>query len=273
MLFVIPMFVALYYLLKKEQRRRSSLVMLEKRASTYFPKAKLQDLLDENTEASAFYEKSEALNEKSEALDQEGSKDNGSENATENDEDEEQPRQAAIVDEETAEKKWEELRSQVKEASKRLTDGKIAPAALAATIFALGLAISEMVLPSKVLGFLALSTLSKGTYDPTLLTVMIGGALVSFLSYQFVDGWGIIKNPFATASPLVSSEFCVPTNKKIDWKLLFGALCFGIGWALAGLCPGPATFLAAATKPVLMYWWPLYYVGAFAAQKLKERFQ
>ena len=51
--------------------------------------------------------------------------------------------------------------------------------------------------------------------------------------------------------------------------LIGGALCFGIGWALAGLCPGPAMFLAASgTKPVLAYWWPMFLVGSFVAEWL-----
>ena len=176
------------------------------------------------------------------------------------------------LEEQQLHRKFVELQVQLVQAQKRIADGKIAPAALAACIFAIGLAVSQMVLPSKVLGFLALYTIAYGTYDPTLLTVVIKGTIISFLSYQFVEGWVLIKNPWARRCPLASSEFCVPKNNTIDWKRLVGAFCFGVGWATAGLCPGPATFLAASgTKPVLAFWWPFYFIGSFGAQKLKER--
>jgi len=49
-----------------------------------------------------------------------------------------------------------------------------------------------------------------------------------------------------------------------------GALCFGVGWGAAGLCPGPALFLAATgTQPVIVYWWPAFLVGSFVAQRIK----
>jgi uncharacterized membrane protein YedE/YeeE len=155
---------------------------------------------------------------------------------------------------------------------------KLVPAMMAATLFAVGLAVSQMVLPSKVLGFLALYTLAHGTYDPTLLTVMVAGAAISFCSYQFVKGWGVIpNNPYARSCPFVANKnrttkFSVPTNTVIDWHLLIGALCFGIGWAVVGLCPGPAMFLAATgTKPVIFCWWPAFIVGSFVAQNVKDR--
>lgn len=284
-LFIIPTCVALYNLLQKENFRRSSLVVLKRQASIHFPKAKISDILDETNEGSSFADDSKALEtteystmtlEKTKTIKEEDLESGGTcpnpvtseVGSVSGDED-------TKIQEDAVEKKWSELRNQFKATQKKLGDGKIVPAALAACVFALGLAISQMVLPSKVLGFLALYTMStstEGSYDPTLLTVMVGGSIVSFLSYQFVDGWGIIKNPWAKRTPLSSSEFCVPKNNVIDWQLLVGAFCFGVGWALAGLCPGPATFLAASgTKPVLAYWWPLYFVGAFAAQKLKDR--
>ncbi len=277
-LFVIPTFFAMYNLWKKEQNRRSSVVMLEKEASQFFPTVKLCDLLDNKKQGSSTFQES-----KTKQLDYGAT--TSSKTNMEICDDVESPAQAtcqatgnqkketatdASSDDCDNDKKLEELQTKFRESQKPLSDGKIAPAALAACVFALGLAISEMVLPSKVLGFLALYTLTDGSYDPTLITVMVGGSVISFLSYQFVEGWGIIKNPWARHCPFTASEFCVPTNKTIDWKLIFGAFCFGVGWATAGLCPGPATFLAASgTKPVLAFWWPFYYIGAFAAKKLQ----
>jgi uncharacterized membrane protein YedE/YeeE len=150
---------------------------------------------------------------------------------------------------------------------------KLAPAALSSAFFAVGLSVGGMVLPSKLLGFLSLYTIAQSTYDPTLLCVMIGGVVVSLFSYQFVKGWGVFpNNPYARQCPFVAKKFSVPTNNIIDWQLLTGAVCFGVGWALGGLCPGPAMFLAATgTKPVIICWWPGFIAGSFLAQKIKDR--
>jgi uncharacterized membrane protein YedE/YeeE len=155
---------------------------------------------------------------------------------------------------------------------------KLLPSALASALFAVGLAVSEMVLPSKVLGFLNLFTVSMGTYDPTLLTVMIGGCIVSMISYQFVKAYSLIPSNFTRRDallldrPLLANKFSIPCNRTLDGPLIGGAFCFGIGWAIAGLCPGPAMFLAASgAKPVLAFWWPMFLVGSFLAQWIKER--
>lgn len=150
--------------------------------------------------------------------------------------------------------------------------GKLLPAIFAGSLFALGLALSGMVIPSKILGFLNLYLVGHGTWDPTLLTVMGGGSIFSWVAYQFVDGYGIIPNKYSISAPRGSSSFCnIPTNTKIDTNLVVGGAMFGIGWGVAGLCPGPALFLAATgTQPIIQYWWPMFIGGAFLAQKVKE---
>lgn len=157
---------------------------------------------------------------------------------------------------------------------------KLLPSALASALFAVGLAVSEMVLPSKVLGFLNLFTVSLGTYDPTLLTVMVGGCIVSMISYQFIGTYSLIPSKYTQRwaniqlldKPILANKFSIPTNRIVDIPLVGGAFCFGIGWAVAGLCPGPAMFLAASgTKPVLIFWWPMFLVGSFGAQWLKDK--
>jgi hypothetical protein len=148
---------------------------------------------------------------------------------------------------------------------------KLKPAAVAGVTFSTGLALSGMVKPSKIIGFLNLFLLEKGTWDPTLIMVMAGGSIVSWISYQFVSGHGVIRNSYAMECPRRSSGFSIPTNKNIDSQLLVGSLCFGIGWGVAGLCPGPAMFLAASgTVPILAFWWPTFFLGAFIAQKIKD---
>ena len=146
------------------------------------------------------------------------------------------------------------------------------PAMLSGALFAVGLAVSQMVLPSKVLGFLNLYNLfaQVSLYDPTLLTVMVGGCFVSFLSYQFVKPFSFLPDHYSRDCPIAASKFSVPTNSTIDVYLIGGAICFGIGWGVCGLCPGPAVFLAATgTFPVVCYWWPTFIVGAYIGKRIK----
>jgi uncharacterized membrane protein YedE/YeeE len=152
---------------------------------------------------------------------------------------------------------------------------KIVPAMVSAIFFSLGLVVSRMTVSSKIYGFLNLKGLRDGSWDPTLICVMGGGLLVSFLSYQWVKGFGVFKNSKALDCPLgqkaSNGRFNVPTNKIIDRKLLIGEAIFGLGWGIAGLCPGPAMFLAVAGYPnVLLRWWPSFFVGSFLAEKVKS---
>ncbi len=93
-------------------------------------------------------------------------------------------------------------------------------------IFSVGLIISGMTNPKKVQGFLDIF----GDWDASLIFVMVGAISVSSLSFLFV------KN----RKPLCSDTLHIPTRKDIDKKLIFGSALFGIGWALMGICPGPA---------------------------------
>lgn len=94
-------------------------------------------------------------------------------------------------------------------------------------IFGVGLVISEMINPEKVLAFLDLF----GNWDPSLAFVMIGALIVSSPLFH------IIKN---RRKPLFAKKFDYSNNKNINKKLIFGSALFGIGWGLGGLCPGPA---------------------------------
>jgi len=114
-------------------------------------------------------------------------------------------------------------------------------ALLAGLIFGLGLTISQMVNPAKVLGFLDL----LGNWDPSLAFVMGGGLVVTFIGYRLV-----LRRP----KPIADLKFQIPQKKEIDTKLAIGAVLFGIGWGLVGLCPGPA--IAALTiggTPALIF--------------------
>ncbi|WP_099612402.1 YeeE/YedE family protein [Vibrio fujianensis] len=104
-------------------------------------------------------------------------------------------------------------------------------------LFGVGMAISGMANPTKVIGFLDIA----GTWDPSLIFVM-GGALLVFLPAYFL----LIK---PQQKPWNASEFCLTTSRTIDAKLLLGAALFGIGWGIAGICPGPAVSSLALGNP------------------------
>ncbi len=94
-------------------------------------------------------------------------------------------------------------------------------------IFGLGIVVSGMINPAKVLNFFDIA----GTSDPSLAFVMGGALLVTALGYRLV---------FARKAPALNSEFHLPTNNAIDARLMGGSALFGIGWGLAGFCPGAA---------------------------------
>ena len=94
-------------------------------------------------------------------------------------------------------------------------------------IFGIGIVISEMINPEKVLGFLNIFR----DWDPSLAFVMIGALFVSTPMFHLFKN----KN-----KPVFASNFSIPTNKKLDNKLIIGSIFFGAGWGLIGLCPGPA---------------------------------
>ncbi len=96
------------------------------------------------------------------------------------------------------------------------------------TLFGLGLTISGMVLPAKVLGFLDVT----GDWDPSLALVMGGALLV------FIPGYLVLVKPRARS--LVGEPFHLSKKQRLDPRLLLGSALFGIGWGLLGICPGPA---------------------------------
>jgi uncharacterized membrane protein YedE/YeeE len=103
---------------------------------------------------------------------------------------------------------------------------KILAALFSGLIFGLGLAVSGLSNPDNVLQFLTLSS----NWSPALLFVMGAGILVSFAGYKWVLRRG----------PVFEDELHLPGNNKLDRRLLTGAAIFGVGWGLAGFCPGPA---------------------------------
>ena len=94
-------------------------------------------------------------------------------------------------------------------------------------IFGLGIVISGMANPAKVLNFFDLA----GSFDPSLAFVMGGALLTTFIGYRFV---------LRRESPVLAKRFVLPTSNHLDGKLIGGSALFGIGWGIAGFCPGGA---------------------------------
>lgn len=97
---------------------------------------------------------------------------------------------------------------------------------LIGVLFGLGLVISGMVNPAKIIGFLDIT----GDWDPSLALVMVSALVVSFVGYRVA---------FARQRPFLEDKFQLPAATQIDRTLIVGAGIFGVGWGLAGLCPGP----------------------------------
>jgi len=110
--------------------------------------------------------------------------------------------------------------------------GQLAIAFVAALLFGVGLVVSGMTLPEKVVGFLDFT----GEWDPSLALVMVGAIGVHGVLFRW-----IVRRP----SPLFAARFQIPTRKDLDARLLMGAALFGAGWGLGGVCPGPG--LVAST--------------------------
>lgn len=129
---------------------------------------------------------------------------------------------------------------------------KSVTALVAGLLFGLGLTLSGMTNPSKVLGFLDLA----GAWDPSLAFVMGGALLVGALVFPFA-----LKRP----KSVLGDTFSLPTSTKIDRRLVVGGLTFGMGWGLAGFCPGPALASLAygGTKPALFCLAMLVGMGVF----------
>ena len=118
-------------------------------------------------------------------------------------------------------------------------------ALLSGLLFGFGLSLSQMIDRERVLGFLDV----KGDWDPTLLFVLGGAVGVTVITFRFV---------LVLSQPIFAGKFYLPTRKDIDLPLVLGAAIFGIGWGIAGYCPGPSI-----TALILGIWNPVLFLIAF----------
>jgi len=122
-------------------------------------------------------------------------------------------------------------------------------------IFGIGLVISQMINPAKVLGFLNLF----GEWDPSLAFVMIGALIVSSPLFH------LFKNK---EKPIFSTSFSISENKEIDKRLIIGSILFGAGWGLVGLCPGPAISSIALFNVSSVTFVFSMFIGFYIASKI-----
>ena len=117
---------------------------------------------------------------------------------------------------------------------------QIIVALLSGTLFGLGLAISGMANPAKVLNFFDV----LGSFDPSLALVMAGALPVTLIGYRLV---------LKRHAPIFADRFHLPTSKDLDGRLIGGSALFGLGWGLSGFCPGPAiaSLVTLSAEPVI----------------------
>lgn len=130
---------------------------------------------------------------------------------------------------------------------------------LCGLIFGLGLVVSGMVNPAKVQNFLDMA----GQWDPTLALVFGGAVGVALPIYQ----WTLRTR----SAPVVADEFQVPTNNAITPSLIGGSALFGVGWGLAGFCPGPGLTALATLEPGVISFVVAMFVGAACYKFLVAR--
>jgi len=129
-------------------------------------------------------------------------------------------------------------------------------------VFGLGLVIAGMSDPAKVLNFLDLAAIPTGGWDPSLAFVMAGAIAVTFIGFKLV---------LRRSQPVFGGKFHLPTAAGIDARIVAGPAIFGVGWGLAGFCPGPAfTALTIGGNAAQMFILAML-VGMAAARWLASR--
>ncbi len=127
-------------------------------------------------------------------------------------------------------------------------------------IFGLGLILSGMTDPGKVLAFLDIT----GQWDPTLMFVMLGAVSVGFFAFRIAKQRG---------QTVFSAPIQLPGKRTVDLRLVTGSLLFGIGWGLSGICPGPGLIMAASGETGGIIFVLAMLLGMFIFDLLERRHQ
>jgi hypothetical protein len=135
---------------------------------------------------------------------------------------------------------------------------RILAALLVGALFGFGLVLARMSDPNVVLGFLDFA----GRFDPTLLIVFASALGTTLLGYRFV-----LRRP----QPLLDLKFHVPTAKTIDRPLVTGAIIFGVGWGLAGYCPGPGLVGVGGAVDTAILFFIAMIAGSLVQRFLSQR--
>ncbi|WP_214000142.1 DUF6691 family protein [Arsukibacterium sp.] len=128
-------------------------------------------------------------------------------------------------------------------------------ALLSGLLISAGIAVSKMIDPQKVLNFLDVT----GNWDPSLALVMAAALLIYTLGYRLV---------LKSDAPLLNKQYFLPSKHHLDRSLLAGAAIFGVGWGLAGYCPGPAIAALPAASSGTAGFVIMMVLGWFIAGKL-----
>lgn len=125
---------------------------------------------------------------------------------------------------------------------------KLLVALFSGILFGVGLSVAQMTDPAKVLGFLDIT----GNWDPSLALVMGGALLVNIPATWFIS---------QRKAPLFAHIFHIPSYKEIDVKLITGSVLFGVGWGLAGYCPGPLFTSVGVSTETTLWVFGAYIIG------------
>ena len=135
-------------------------------------------------------------------------------------------------------------------------------AAVSGLLFGIGLYVSQMVDPLKVLRFLDFTAIPTGGWDPSVAFVMGGGLIVMLAAVQYGKRLG---------KPLFDTAFHEPEYNRIDTPLVAGAALFGIGWGMSGICPGPAISLLAFVPDNLWVFLVAVFIGSYLGSFVMKR--
>lgn len=131
----------------------------------------------------------------------------------------------------------------------------LATVALSGLLFGAGLYVSQMVDPLKVLRFLDFTAIPTGGWDPSLAFVIVPAIAVMFIA---------VRIGRRRTAPVFAPAFNEPEFRRIDRPLVFGAILFGLGWGMSGICPGPALALVAFWPEHLGIFLLAMFAGSYA---------